>query len=99
PNPKSILLSNMTQLQIKATISDIESKTDKNAQPYYRISLAGLPNRYFYAFSYNLPAATQQLLTTPHHLVNRLVLLTYQELPNQGQQGTFFKVQQIELST
>ena len=39
------------ELQIKAIISDIETKTDKNNQPYYRISCQGLPARYFYVFS------------------------------------------------
>jgi len=48
----------MSQLQIKATLLDIESKTDKNQNPYFRLSLQGLPARYFYAFSFSLPATT-----------------------------------------
>lgn len=85
------------ELQIKATIIDIESKTDKNGNPYYRISLQGMPARYFYAFSNSLPASTYQTLNTPHNFINRQVLLTYQELPNQNNQGTFCKVQAIQI--
>ena len=88
----------MSQLQIKATLLDIESKTDKNQNPYFRLSLQGLPARYFYAFSFSLPATTWQTLTqSPHNLINRQVLITYQELPNQVNQGSFFKVQQIQI--
>jgi len=87
----------MTHLQIKATIADIESKTDKNTNPYWRLSLQGSPN-FFYAFSFNLSESTRQTLTaTPYNFINRQVLITYQELPNQNNQGTFFKVQQIEI--
>jgi hypothetical protein len=58
----------------------------------------GMPARYFYAFSFSLPATTWQTLTqSPHNFINRQVLITYQELPNQDQNGTFFKVRQIEL--
>jgi len=88
----------MNQLQIKATILDIESKLDKNSNPYYRISLQNLPNRYFYTFSYNLSENTSQLLKTRHHLINRQVLITYQEFPNQDNQGTFFKVKEIQIT-
>ena len=87
-------------LQIKALLLDIESKTDKNHNPYYRLSLQGWPARYFYAFSFSLPSPTWQTLTEfPHRLVNQQVLITYQELPNQDQKGTFFKVKEIELIT
>ena len=55
----------MSQLQIQATIIDIESKTDKNGNPYYRISLQGVPTRYFYAFSYNLKETTREILNSP----------------------------------
>jgi hypothetical protein len=88
----------MNQFQIKATILDLESKTDKNNNPYFRLSLAGMPARYFYAFSFSLKAETLNLLQIPINLVNRQVLITYQELPNQNNQGTFFKVQEIELT-
>lgn len=89
----------MTQpLQIKATIIDLEAKSDKNNNPYWRLSLANLPQRYFYAFSFSLPAETLSALTNaPHNFINRQVLITYQELPNQNNQGTFFKVQAIEI--
>ena len=88
----------MTNLQIKATIIDIESKLDKNNNPYFRLSLANLPQRYFYAFSFSLNEETLTTLTNaPHNFINRQVLLTYQELPNQNNQGTFFKVQQIQI--
>jgi hypothetical protein len=46
------------ELQIKATILDLESKVDKNQNPYFRLSLVGMPARYFYAFSFSLPATT-----------------------------------------
>jgi len=88
-------------LQIKATLLDIESKLDKNANPYFRLSLQGMPARYFYAFStdYNLKKETLSILTNaPLNLLNRQVLITYQELPNQVNQGTFFKVQQIQIT-
>ena len=85
-------------LQIKAILLDIESKLDKNNHPYFRLSLQGMPARYFYAFSFNLPAITFKTLTqSPHNFINRQVLITYQELPNQTNQGSFFKVQQIQI--
>jgi len=85
-------------LQIKAILLDIESKLDKNNHPYFRLSLQGLPARYFYVFSYHLPRETFTALTnSPHNFLNRQVLITYQELPNQTNQGTFFKVQQIQI--
>jgi hypothetical protein len=88
----------MNQLQIKATLLDIEAKVDKNANPYFRLSLVGMPARYFYAFSFSLPPATFQTLTqVPHHFINRQVLITYQELPNQAHQGTFFKVKELQI--
>ena len=85
------------ELKIKSHLLDIESKTDKNGQPYYRLSLKGIPGRYYYAFSYNLPPDTWQALTTPHNWINRPVLITYQELPNKDQWGTFYKVKGIEI--
>lgn len=86
------------QLQIKATILDIEPKSDKNNNPYFRLSLTGIPARYFYAFSFNLKEETWHILTnSPHNLINRPVLITYQEVPNKDNQDTFYKVQQIEI--
>jgi len=85
-------------LQIKATLLDIESKTYKNSNPYFRLSLVGMPGRYFYAFSFSLKTETFQTLTnSPHNFINRQVLITYQELPNQDQNGTFFKVKELEI--
>ena len=86
------------QLQIKGAILDIEAKTDKNNNPYFRLCLFKVPGRYFYAFKNNLNwQIWQDLQDRPHHLVNRPVLITYQELPNQNNQGTFLKVQEIEI--
>ncbi|CAI2195651.1 6969_t:CDS:2 [Funneliformis geosporum] len=79
-----------SELQIKTRITEIKSKTDKNGNPYGRLTLHGLANRYFYAFSNNLkPEIFTTLTTTPYNFINRQVLITYQELPNQDNQGTF----------
>jgi len=87
------------ELQIKARLLDIEPKTDKNGNPYCRLSLVGQPSGYFYAFSNSLKVATFQTLTnTPHNLVNRQVLITYEELSNKNNGGNFCKVKQIELT-
>ena len=86
------------ELQIKALLLDLESKTDKNSNPYFRISLQGLINRYFYAFSNSLPATTFKSLTNTSNFINRQVLITYQEFPNQDGKGTFYKVKQIEIT-
>jgi len=85
------------ELQIKATLLDLEAKLDKNNHPYFRLSLQGLPNRYFYAFGFSLSAETLTVLNTPQNLINRQVLITYQELPNQDGKGTFCKVKQIQV--
>ena len=86
-------------LQIKAIISDIEAKLDKNGNSFCRISLSGMPARYFYAFSFSLPPKTWTTLqATPHNFINCQVLITYEELPNKENQGTFCKVQAIELA-
>lgn len=87
----------MNQLQIKATILDIENKIDKNNNPYFRLSLVGMPANYFYAFSFSLKAETFQLLQTPLNFINRLALITYEEVPNKDNQGTFFKVKEIQV--
>jgi hypothetical protein len=87
----------MNLLQIKATITDIESKLDKNGHPFYKISLSGLPN-YFYAFSSSLKETALNLLTeTPEKLVHQLTLITYEKLPNKENLGTFCKVKEIQL--
>jgi hypothetical protein len=87
------------ELQLKATLLDLEKKLDKNSNPYFRLSLVGIPNRYFYAFSFSLPEATFASLTnTPHNFINRQLLITYQELSNRDGSGTFCKIKQIELT-
>ena len=98
------------ELQIKAQLLELEAKVDKNGHLYYRLSLQGMPNRYYYAFNYNLPPTTWQSLTTPSNWINRQVLITYQEtrsirntsvvgdqLTNQDGNGTFSKVKDIEI--
>ena len=85
------------ELQIKATIIDIESKRDKNYNLFYKIALHGLPN-YFYAFSNGIPKPTLTALEeSPHKLVNQLALISYEELANKNNSGTFYKDRQIEL--
>ena len=86
------------ELQIKALLLDLQTKLDKNHSPYFRISLQGLINRYFYAFSNSLPETTFKSLTNTPNFINRQVLITYQGFPNQDNQGTFFKVKQIEIT-
>jgi hypothetical protein len=86
------------ELQIKALLLDIESKVDQNGNPYCRLSLQGLTNRYFYAFSNSLPETTFTSLTnTPLNFINRQVLITYQEFPNKDNSGTFFKVKDLQI--
>ena len=82
-------------LTIQTTISDIEEKRDKNLNPYFKITAN---YQIFYAFSYNLSDTTWQTLTeSPHKLVNQATVITYEELPNKDNQGTFFRVKDIEL--
>jgi hypothetical protein len=84
-------------LQTKTTILDIEAKLDKNGNPFYRLSLTGFLYP-FYAFSFSLSTNTLHTLKeTPEKLIGKLTLITYEELPNKENQGTFFKVKEIEL--
>jgi len=84
-------------LQIKALIIDIESKLDKNLNPFYKIALHGTPD-YFYAFSNSLPPETLiTLQESPHKLVNQLALIAFEELTNKANSGTFRRVKAIEL--
>jgi hypothetical protein len=86
-------------MQIKAIINDIEPKLDKNSNSYYKITLQGFPDP-FYAFAndYNLSITTLRMLKdNPEKLVNQLVLITYEEMSNQNNPGTFKKVKEIEI--
>lgn len=88
----------MLQLQIKTTISDIEPKKDKNFNPFYKLTLQGFPD-YFYAFTtdYTLKDTTLRMLQqSPEKLVNQLVLITYEESPNQENSEVFRKVKAIQ---
>jgi len=88
---------NQNFLTIHTTINDIETKQDKNLNPYFKLSLQEHPD-YFYAFTYNLPENTLKTLSeSPHKLVNQTVLISYEELPNKDGNGNFFKVKAIEL--
>jgi hypothetical protein len=90
---------NHTELTAKTVINDIEPKLDKNFNPYFKLSLQGFSN-YCYAFSYNLSAETLRTLKeTPEQFINQLALIAYQELPNRDNQGTFFKVKDLQLIT
>jgi len=74
----------MTNKKILLPLLDIEPKLDKNNNPYYKLSLTNLPAHYFYAFS-DLPEETLTALKEiPHKLVGKLVLITYEELPQSG---------------
>ena len=84
-------------LTIHTTINDIETKQDKNLNPYFKLSLQDHLD-YFYAFTYNLPKNTlKNLAESPHKLVNQAVVVTYEELPNKDGNGNFFRVKDIEL--
>ena len=88
---------NHTELSVKTTIQDLETKLDKNFKPYFKLSLRGFANP-FYAFSYHLsPETLTMLKEAPEKLINQFALIAYQELPNQDKQGTFYKVKAIEL--
>jgi len=90
---------NHTELTAKTVINDIEPKLDKNFNPYFKLNLRGFPNC-FYAFSYNLSQETLSILKdSPEKLINQLALISYQELPNRDNQGTFFKVKDLQLIT
>ena len=67
--------------KIQLPLLDIEKDLDKHNNPYYKLSLTNLPATYFYAFA-DLPVRIlTRLEEIPHKLVNRLVLITYEELP------------------
>lgn len=88
------------EYSVKTIINDIETKLDKNQNLYFKLSVKwNDSSRIFYAFSYNLPKKTLTLLKeSPEQLINQLVLITYQELPNQDGNGSFYKVKGIEIA-
>jgi hypothetical protein len=88
----------MNLKQIKGLLLDLETKYDKNHNLYYRLSLFGIPATYFYVFANNsLPADILLRLKSPHNLVNRLVVITYQEFPNRDNPGVFNKVKNLQI--
>jgi hypothetical protein len=85
------------ELKIKTFITDIESKLDKNSNPFFKLTLQGTPD-YFYAFNNNLPPDTLTTLKeTPFNFINRQVLISYEEIPNRDSGGVFRKVKAIEV--
>lgn len=90
------------EYQVKTTITDIESKLDKNNNRFFKVSIAWElgKTRAFYAFStdFNLKTETLQFLAnSPEKLINQRVTITYQELANQDKQGTFGRIKEIEI--
>lgn len=86
-------------MKTKALLIELEAKSDKNNNPFWKLKLAGLPD-YFYAFStdYTIKDTTlQKLKEDPEKLLNQLVLITYEESPNKENPGTFRKVKEIEI--
>jgi len=90
---------NHQELAVKTTIQDIETKWDKNSNPYFKLLVKWTNEvKFFYAFSYNLPEQTLTMLKeNPEQFINQLVLIAYQELDNKDKNGTFFKVKEIEI--
>jgi hypothetical protein len=43
------------------------------------------------------PETLTTLKEKPEQFINQLVLITYQELPNQDGNGTFYKVKEIKI--
>jgi len=90
---------NHQELSVKTTIQDIEVKQDKNQNLYFKLVVKWTNEvKFFYAFINDLPAKTLTILKySPEKLINQLVLINYQEIPNQDNQGTFYKVKEIEI--
>ncbi len=85
--------------KIKAILIELESKLDRKGNSFYRLKLAGFPD-YFYTFTtdYSLKASTVKLLSeNSEKLLHQLVLITYEEVPNKDNPGTFKKVKEIEI--
>ena len=90
------------EYQVKTTITDIESKLDKNGNCFYKVSIAWElgKTRVFYAFAndFNLKAETLKLLTNaPESLINQRAAITYQELENKDGNGTFARIKEIAI--
>ncbi|WNE41126.1 MAG: hypothetical protein mread185_000583 [Mycoplasmataceae bacterium] len=87
---------NLHEYNSKFTIKDIETKTDKNFNPYYLIHFENSNYKYGYAFRNNLDSETLKILDdAPYNFINRLVSITYQL--NQTLTSTFFQVKEISL--
>lgn len=94
-------MNNSNYLTAKSTITNIEAKIDKNSHRYFRVNVRWNDNdRVFHAFStdYNLKNETlAELTNTPENLLNRLVLITYEELENKQFNNTFYRIKEIQL--
>ena len=85
--------------KIKALLTEITPKLDRNGNSFYRLKLAGFPD-YFYAFTtdYSIKASTVKVLSeNSEKLLHQLVLITYEEIANKDNPGTFKKVKEIEI--
>ena len=93
--------TNPNYLTVKSTITNIESRIDKNSHRYFRVNVQWNDNdQIFYAFAtdYSLNIGTLQTLTNaPENFINRLVLISYEELENKQFNNTFFRIKQIEI--
>ena len=87
------------EYSVKTTINDIEPKLDKNQNLYFKLSVKWTNEvKFFYAFSYSLSEENLRTLKeNPEKLINQLVLITYQELPNKDKEGVFYKVKRLAL--
>ena len=90
------------EFQVKTTITDIESKLDKNSNRFYKVWINWElgKTKTFYAFStdFNLKTETLQLLTNSlEKLINQRVTITYQELENKDKNGTFGRIKEITI--
>ena len=94
-------MNNPNYLTVKTTITAIEPHLDKNNNRYFRVSVRwDTNNRLFYAFSpdYSLKESTLATLTNaPENFINRLVLITYEELENKQFANTFIRIKEIEI--
>jgi hypothetical protein len=90
---KKTPMNNSNYLTVKSTITNIEAQIDKNSNPYFRVSVRWDTNdRTFYAFAtdYALKSETlTELTNAPENFINRLSLITYEELENKTFNNTF----------